>query len=99
MRKYYNWVNYLILTLGLMTFIVTMYESFYPHGQTFTYCFTPQYFGPHPQQNAFTIIMGSISLVLLSFSGYRLFIKLPALKKEESEFNFMADNNDLGPLS
>ena len=99
MRKYSSWVNYFILSLGLIAFIVTMYESFYPHGQAFTYCFTPQYFGPHPQQNSFTIIMGLISLTLLSFSGCKLFVKLPAIKKEESEFNVMADNNDLGPLS
>jgi hypothetical protein len=97
MRSFSSWVSYFILSLGLVAFIVTMYESFYPHGQAFTNCFTPQYFEPHPQQNAFTMIMGTISFILLSVSGFQLFTKLPVLKKEKSDFSFMADNNDLGP--
>jgi hypothetical protein len=76
-----------------------MYESFYPHGTAFTHCFTPDYFGPHPKQNSFTIVMGLVSFILLSISGYKFFKKLPNLKQDESELNFMADNNDLGPHS
>ena len=82
----------------MATFAVTMYESYYPHSQAFTYCFTPRYFGPHPEQNAFTVIMGAISFILLSFVGYRLFTKLPRLKREDSEFNVVAGSNDFGPL-
>lgn len=97
MSKYSIWVNYFILLLGLVAFILAMYESFYPHGQAFTYCFNPYDIGSHPKQNPFTIIMGSISFLLLSYVGYQFFIRLPSLKKEESGFKFLADSNDIGP--
>ena len=92
MSRYLNLISAL---LGMLFFLITMYESFYPHdAMRITVCFGP-FLEPMPHHNIFTSVTAILSILLLSFSGYRTFRKLPKIELPKSGSNILADSRDL----
>jgi len=72
-----------------------MYESFYPHdAMRITVCFGP-FLEPMPHHNTFTTVTALLSVLILSFSGYRSFKTLPKIERQNSGSNILADSRDL----
>ena len=81
--------------IGGVFFIISVYESYYPHDATrrITVCFGDFYMFPH--HNSITIPSALISILFLSFSGWFMFKRLPNLNRKNQSHAFLVDSNDI----